>query len=145
MADPIMVRRVNAAQRTLDTFRGKPFQLGKRDCVRLTAAHLRLLGYRVKLPPAGSYRTANGALRKLHERGHATLADAMDALLPRIPPAGVLAGDVVQLEAEHPLGALAVVLGNGRVVGYHQDAKGAEVLQPNAIEAAWRAAPVGPA
>lgn len=143
MSDPIMVRRVAAAQWTLDTFRRRKFKLGTADCVRMTAGHLRKLGYKVKLPAAGSYSSAVTAMRRLQERGFTDLPQALEAhgLVP-IPPAAAIVGDVLQLEADHPLGALAIALGNGRVVGYHQDTPGAEVLQPVAIERAWRAMPL---
>lgn len=137
--EPAMVRRVVAAQATLEQNRRKAFKLGTRDCVRMVAAHLRRFGRKVKLPPAGSYRSPTTALRRLQERGFATLAEAIDAQgLTRIPPAAAIVGDIVQIEAAHPLGALAVVLGNGRVVGYHEDLQGADVLQPLKIELAWR-------
>lgn len=42
------------------------------------------------------------------------------------------------LLGEAGLGALCVAMGNGRVFGYHQDARGAVVTQPMQIEAAWR-------
>lgn len=141
-----MVRRRDAAQATLDKFRSKPMRLGTRDCLRMMAHHLRLLGYSVRLPPAGSYKTVRGALRKLRELGHESLPAAIDSLgLPRITAAAAIVGDIVQvpwIEAEDdPLCALMILLGNGRAVGYHQDAAGAEVLQPLTIVSAWRANP----
>jgi hypothetical protein len=42
------------------------------------------------------------------------------------------------LPGEDALDALVVALGNGRVLGWHPDAAGAEVLQPLAFESAWR-------
>ena len=145
MHDPVTVRRRDAAQWTLDTFRRRKFKLGTNDCVRMTAAHLRQLGHKVKLPPAGSYASPASALKRLRERGYDTLAAALEAHgLKPIPPAAAIVGDVLRLpwlEEEtggEPLCGLAVALGNGRVVGFHQDLRGADVLQPLKILAAWR-------
>lgn len=146
-----MVRRVAAAQWTLDAHRKPKFQLGRHDCLRMTAAHLRKLGIKVRLPPAGSYRTPAGALRQLRSRGYETMAAALeDHGLTPIPAAAARVGDVLRLpwrdgedpESE-PLCGLAIALGNGRAVGYHEDLKGADVLQPLTILGAWRV-PVPP-
>lgn len=140
MADELMRRR-DAAQATLDRFKDLPLRLGRNDCVRMAAFHLRKLGRKVKLPPAGSYASARTGKRLLAEMGHADLAAAIDAHgLTRIAPAAVVVGDIVMLPGEEGLGALCIGLGNGRVVGYHQDARGAAVLQPVEIEAAWSVA-----
>lgn len=137
-------RRATAAQATLDRFKGRPLRLGVNDCVRMAAFHLRKLGYAVKLPPSGSYRTVKSALRALEARGYPDLATALDDLgLERIAPASAMVGDILMMPAEHPLGALAIALGNGRVVGYHEDAIGAAVLQPNQWVGAWRVAGKG--
>ena len=134
-----MVRRRDAAQATLDRFKDKPLRLGRNDCVRMAAFHLRKLGHKVKLPPAGAYATARVGLRLLAGMGHADLAAAVDAHgLDRIPPAAATVGDIVMLPGDMGLGALCIALGNGRVVGYHEDAAGAVVVQPTEFEAAWR-------
>lgn len=140
--DPLVCKR-DAAQATLDKWGKRPFKLGTSDCVRMVAAHLRKLGYRVKLPPSGSYRTVNSATKALKASGFASVADAIDALgLERIAPAAAVAGDLLELPAEDGLGAYCVALGNGRVVGYIQDVPGgAQVLQPIEYVAAWRVVP----
>jgi len=131
--------RAAAAQKTLDTWKQRPLKLGTSDCVRMCAFHLRLLGEKVKLPPSGSYRTVNSALRALRAAGHHTLGDALDAMgLERIAPAAAIVGDIIAMPAEDRLGALSICLGNGRVLGYHGDVDGAVVLQPLQFEAAWR-------
>ncbi len=136
---PEMLQRRDAAQATLDQFKDRPFKFGQRDCARMTAAHLRRLGYQVKLPAAGSYASARSALKMLRSRGFATIADALDAMgLERITPAAALVGDIVQGDAGDPIGALGIVLGNGRLVGYHEHAAGAVVLQQRELAAAWR-------
>jgi hypothetical protein len=138
-----LIRRVAAAQATLDAFKDKPFRYGTRDCVRMMAYHLRRMGYQVKLPASGSYASIRTAVKALEARGFTSLAQAMDSFgFPRIPPAAAIAGDALLLAGDTILGeALHVALGNGRVVGYHEDAEGAAVLQPVEYLAAWRIEP----
>lgn len=137
-----LVRRRDVTQATLHRFRDKPFQMGTRDCVRMTAAHLRAMGYKVKLPPSGSYRTLRSATKALATAGFETIGAALDAMgLPRIPPAAALPGDVIELPSENNLAALAIALGNGRIVAYHPDMPGATVLQPLDFVTAWRVDP----
>lgn len=139
---PVMVARVAAAQWTLNRFRDRALKYGTRDCVRMTAMHIRKLGHRVKLPPADSYRSPASGLRRLRTLGYDSIADALDALgFARIAPASAIVGDVLMLPGDDRLGALAVALGNGRAIGYHEDAVGAVVLQPLTIEVAWRVDP----
>ncbi|WP_433910371.1 DUF6950 family protein [Sphingomonas yabuuchiae] len=139
MTDDPFIMRTRAAQATLDQWSTRPMRLGTSDCVRMTASHLRRLGRKVKLPASGSYRTPRSALKALVERGYSSLAEALDDMgLERIPPAAAIVGDVLLLPADNELGALVVALGNGRVVGYHEDAIGAAVLQPVEYSTAWR-------
>ncbi len=136
-----LIARQKAAQATVDRFRGAPFTYGKNDCVRMAAFVLRQRGHRPQLGKAGSYKTALGALRALKRAGYVTLSEGLDALgLQRIPAAAVLPCDIVMVPGEAPFdGSLAVAVGNGRVLGYHQDCVGAEILHPLEFIAAWRA------
>lgn len=137
-AQPGMIRRVAAAQATLDRFKGQPFMLGEADCARMTTFHLRQLKLRVQIAKAGSYKTPLSARRALIRAGFESLADALDKHgFARIPPAAAVVGDILALPAEDDLGALCVALGNGRVLGWHPDAEGATVLQPTEFVAAW--------
>lgn len=137
--DPL-VRRRDAAQKTLDIWSKRPMRLGTSDCVRMAAAHLRMLGHRVKLPASGSYRTANSALKALRARGFDSVEAALDAMgLKRIAPAAAIVGDIIMLPGVDRLGGLAICLGNGRVVAYHEDVAAAAVLQPVEYIAAWSA------
>ena len=143
-ADHALIRRRDAAQATLDQWRVAPFRFGHADCVRMVASHLRRMGYRIRLPHAGAYRTANSALRALKVAGYDSLAAALDALgLARIAPAAALPGDIIQMPSEiEQIGALTVAMGNGRVVGWWGDgAAGAVVMQPTDFVAAWRVEP----
>jgi hypothetical protein len=143
MTDALILRR-DAAQATLDAWSDKPQRLGYADCVRMTASHLRLLGYKVKLPPSGSYRTINSAMKALATAGYASIEEALDAMgLERVAPAATIVGDIILMPAAHELGALVVVMGNGRVAGWHDDvATGTVVMQPLEMLAAWRADPL---
>lgn len=145
MIDPdYLTRRVAAAQKTLDHFKGKPFKFGSRDCARLTSFHCRAMGRPVKAAArAGSYHSLSGAVRTLKRLGFETLADLADAHFERIPPAATLPGDLIQIPAEdrNPLGCLTVALGNGRVVGFVEGVDGAVVMQPMEFVAAWRVDP----
>jgi len=143
MTDP-MVRRAAAAQATLDTWSKRPFRLGFADCVRMTAAHLRLLGHHVKLPPSGSYRTAKSALKALREAGHDTLHAALSTIgLEEIAPASAIVGDVMMVDGGDEFGALGICVGNGRVLLYHEEiATGAVTAQPVIMIAAWRVNPI---
>lgn len=142
MTDP-MVRRTAAAQKTLDTWSKRPMKLGTADCVRMAASHLRLLGYKVRLPNSGSYRTLNSATKALKAAGYKTLEAALDEQgLERIAPAQAIVGDILMLPGVDHLGGLTVALGNGRVVGWHEEVPGgAVVLQPVEYVAAWRVDP----
>lgn len=137
-----LVRRVAAAQATLDRFQGKPFKLGRYDCGQMVAYHLRRMGRPIKASKAGPYHNVVGAKRALRRLGHESLPSVIDAHFTRIAPAAALVGDLIQLTSEDDtIGGIFVVLGNGRVLGYHQDVPGAEVLQPSEYVAAWRVEP----
>lgn len=134
-----MIARVEAAQATLEAVKARPFKLGTNDCARMTAAHLRRMGRRVKLPPSGSYASPKGALKALKERGFSNLIEAMDSFgFERIPPAAALPGDVLAIPSESPIGCLMVALSNGRACGFCEDATGGCVFQPIEYVAAWR-------
>ena len=135
-----MIRRQQAAQAAVDRFKGQPWQLGKNDCVRMAAFVLRKMGHRPQLGKAGTYSTGAGALRALKRAGFDTLAEALDALgLERIPPAAARVADIVMIPAGEPFdGALTIAVGNGRVLGFHENSSAAEVLQPVEVIAAWR-------
>ncbi len=137
---PVLLTRRDAAQATLDRFKDQPFQWGKFDCAKMVAFHLRHLGYRIGISKAGTYSTALGAKRGLKRMGWPSLTHGLDEVLQfeRIAPAALLVGDLLQLESEGPLEALAIAMGNGRALSYHEDTVGAVVVQPVQIVAAWR-------
>ncbi len=135
---PVMIRRVAATQATLDRFQGQPFVWGKADCSKLAIFHVKQFGWTLRIAKAGGYSTALGAKRALTRAGFKSLADAIDAHgLPRISPAAAVAGDLVQIPGDEAMGAIGVAVGNGRVLGWHEDAPGAVVVQPIEFVAAW--------
>ncbi len=143
MIEPEMVRRVGAAQATMTEFVGRPFRWGRSDCARLAAVHLRRMGYQVRLPSAGSYASARSALKALRDRGFSSMAEALDAVgLTRIAPAEAVTGDIVMGASGDAFGALGIKLNNGRLLGYHEHAVGAAVLQEVGLELAWRVSPL---
>ena len=138
MTDAI-IRRRDAAQATLERFKDRPLRYGIDDCVRMAAFHVRKLGHSVRLPASGSYRTPRGGMLAMKRLGFDDLIAAVDAQgFERIPPAAAAVGDLVMMPGDAGLGSLTVALGNGRVLGYHEDATGAVVLHPVEFVAAWR-------
>lgn len=135
-----MLKRQKVAQAVVDRFKGKPFQYGKNDCARLAAMALRKMGHRSPMAQAGIYHSPLGAVRAMNRLGHADLATALDSIgLERIAPAAALPADLILIPGEGAFGgALVMAVGNGRVIGYHEDCVGAEVLQPVEYLAAWR-------
>jgi len=135
-----LIRRQQAAQSAVNRFRGQPFAYGKNDCARMAALVLRKMGHRSPLAKAGAYSSAIGAAKALKRLGHVSVGDALDAIgLVRIPPAAALPADIILIPGEGPFGgALAIAVGNGRVLGYHEDCAGAEILQPVEFISAWR-------
>lgn len=136
----VMERRVEAAQATKDRFERRKFKLGRFDCAQMVAWHLRRIGKPVKIAKAGVYHSPAGAVRALKNLGYDTLAQVADAHFERIPWAATVAGDLVEIEADgdSPIGAMGVVVGNGRVLVYHPDAKGAVVGELIVALAGWR-------
>lgn len=132
-----MVERVAAAQRTVDIFKGKKFADGKFDCIQLVLTHARHMGKRIKIPAYGDTKSAAAVLRQL---GFTTLGAAMDKHFKRIPLAQILAGDIVEMPGTNGFSALSIAVGNGRVLGFHEDIPHADILQPVLISGAWRVA-----
>ena len=135
-----MIRRAAAAQACIDRFNGKPYEAGKRDCIKLAGHSMHRLGRRVGLTKGLRYSSEAGGLRAMRKLGFKDLAEAVDAAgLERIAPAAALPGDIIALaaEGESAFGcALTVAVGNGRVLGF-QNGVGV-VMQPLAYLAAWR-------
>lgn len=130
-----LVKRMKATQRTVDKFQGRVFKDWQRDCIRLIATHARHMGRPIKVP---KYEDRKSALAALKSLGFKNLAEAMDAHFTRIEPSAVLLGDIVEMPGGNGFSALTVAVGNGRVIGFHEDVPFADILQPLMISGAWR-------
>jgi hypothetical protein len=140
-----LTQRVAAAQATLKAYKDQPFKFGTADCFQMVRTHAVRMECAVReWGQVGPYHSVLGGQRRLAKAGHANLIAAMDAHFARIAPAAALPGDVVALPGQEGPGALTVALGNGRVLGWHEDAPGACVMQPKTYHtddkglAAWR-------
>lgn len=141
---PLQIR-VAVAQEAVELFAGKSFAWGEADCAKLAAFVLRRLGYKPRYSAFGRYRTALAARRALTRSGFADTVDWIDSIhgLARIPFAATLPGDLVACPGDNAMTALAVAVGNGRLLGFHADlGNGCGVLQPLFVpEICWRLAP----
>lgn len=134
------IERQRIAQAAVDRFLELPFEWGKVDCVRLAAFVLRARGHKAGLAKLGRYGSALGAARAMRRAGFASLAEGVDAIgLQRIAPAAAYLADLVLIPAPAPFhGALTVAVGNGRLLGFHEDQAAGIIIQPLEYLAAWR-------
>lgn len=135
-----LFERRDVTQATIDHFLPKPFSWVKAaTCLHMIRRHVRAMGKPVPTMPR--FRSALSARAAMQARGWSSLAEVMDAVLPRITPAEVIIGDVVELPSSSDVfGALCIAVGNGRVMGYFEGEAGLAILQPIAAPiAAWRA------
>ncbi|KPH66905.1 hypothetical protein [Novosphingobium sp. ST904] len=128
-------RDITAA--TLERFAGKPFAFGSCDCGLLVISHLKAMGWKIRT--GGTWKSAL-ALKRFLARHGGTGAACIDSWgVPRIPPAGAIIGDIVEIDGEPPFGAFGICLGNGRILAFHEDVDSAAVIQPTTPPiAAWR-------
>lgn len=126
-------RRRIATEATLAKYRGRTLDYVQADCVRMVRFHLLQLGH--KPPPLPQYRSAIGARRVLLNAGG--LVAVLDAILPRIPHARMMLGDVAVLEGEGGMDAAVICVGH-KVIGWHEQSDKLVNLVPIEIKAAWR-------
>lgn len=134
-----VLKRREVTQATMDHFATRPFDWRKgATCVHLVRKQLVGMGH--KPPPMRAFRSALTAKRALEAKGWASLTAMMDSLLPAIPPARAVLGDVVEMPSDDDVfGALAVVAGNGRLMGYFGATDGLAIVQPTLVPiGAWR-------
>lgn len=120
MSSILEIRRA-ATQATVDRFGGHAFEWGKWDCAKMVAFQLRGLGRPEAHAKAGSYADALGAKRALRRLGYESMGDLMRARFEEIPPAACLLGDIIEFDADSPLGALGIALGNNAVFCYSEE------------------------
>jgi len=122
-------------------FRKKAFDWRKAaTCIHLARAQAVAMGHR--LPPVKRFQSPLAAKRVLAELGHADVIALLDAMFPgcRIPPAGMLVGDLCAVPGEAGLSAV-FVCGGAKMFGWHQEAGDAFAviaLDRGEVEAAWR-------
>ena len=131
--------RVAATSKTFDKFNGKPLVLGKTDCARMVAFHLKQLGYKFSLLKGGHYSNEVGARLALKKLGVSSLSEIMDMHFPRIAPALAQTGDVMCVEGEGGMGdAMQVVLHRGNGLGFLDGVCGELTILKHGV--AWRVA-----
>lgn len=130
-----LYERMIRTQKTVDLWKGRPFKDGTGDCMQLIKAHARHMGKPLKVPKYKDTKSAAAALRKA---GFKTLGQAMDAHFTRIEPSHVLVSDIVEMPGANGFTGLTVAVGNGRVLGFHEEVPHADILQPVLISGAWR-------
>lgn len=129
--------RVRATEATFARFHGQLFELGKNDCARMVAFHLRQLGHRASLLNGGRYSTPVGARKALQRLGVSSLTEIMDQRFPRISPAEARTGDVLAGVSESGEGdAMAIRLHRQNALAFLDGVCG-EVIISDYV-AAWR-------
>lgn len=129
--------RVAATSATFDRYSGQPFVLGKTDCARMVAFHLKGLGFKPSLLKGGSYTTEVGARRALMHLGVKSLSEIMDIHFPRIAPAEARTGDILCVAGEGGMGdAMQVMLHRNIVLGFLDGVCGELVTHQHG--SAWR-------
>lgn len=135
-----LVRRAVLTEKTRAKFFGRPFRLGSCDCAKVAASHAKLFGW--KVPPPGRYTTLEGARARLGELGCDHIFGLVDkAGLPPIAPARAMTGDIVGCAGELDFGGLGIVLGNGLMLAFHEDAIGMAIVRMEQVERAWSILP----
>lgn len=135
-------RRHAALEATMARYRDKPFAWGKVDCAKVAAFHLKKLGHKILISKAGAYQSQIGATRALKRLGYSTLAEMADGIgLPQIPYSRMLLGDIAEIEAAAPLGAIGIYAGGGNLFCFHEDHPGLVTFTPSTILRAWSVLP----
>jgi len=131
-----MLDRKTLTVATLDHFGPHPFEWGKFDCGKMVIHHVKAAGHAA--PTGGTWTTPRGLVRFLRRHGGSGAACLDGWGLVRKPPAYALMGDVVEIGGgEPPFGAFGIVIGNGRVMAYHEAHSGLTIMQPLNIISAW--------
>lgn len=137
-AVPDLVRRQGALEKTMAKYKGKAFAWGRVDCSTLLRSHLVAMGHK-RLPKPPDYSSAVGARKALKGMGFDDVGELLDSLVPRIPPAMALPGDIILMGGLDGLETVTVSVGGGKVAGWHEDGAGLVVIDPVKIKGAWRA------
>lgn len=134
-----LIRRKKATQHTLDRYRGVDFDWSGTCCVHLAHSHLSEMGH--ALPDVPHFDTASGAARAMKERGWDSVADMLDAYLPRRPgAASMLLGDLAVIRGAGGLDAIFICAGPLKVFGWRDDTPDLVLLDVSFgdLEGAWK-------
>jgi len=112
-------KRAYAAEQTIKKFQWVPFKPGEFDCVKMAIFHLRKAGCPAKFKTPLNYKSIPSGHAMLRKMGFKSLSEYLDANFEKIAPASALVGDIIEMESEHPLGALTIYIGNGATFGWH--------------------------
>ena len=134
-ATPLERRHANT-RATMQKFGAKTFKWGGCDCAKLAAFHLRRFGHTP--PQTGGYRSLRTAKARIAALGFETMPDLIASLLPEIPPASALMGDVVSFACADALGGIGIVIGNGNMMCFHENYQTPVIMTMGAIDIAWR-------
>lgn len=148
-----LITRKEAVEAALARFDMMPLEWGRFDCAKLALFVAREMGHRIPIAGFGSYKTPAAAKAALARKGFDDMPGLVDSFgLERIAPAACLPADLIgflpEPDPEKPLPgddmtALAVYVGNGRILGFHAETGVCRVLQPDLSRAAvppiaWR-------
>jgi hypothetical protein len=134
---PELIRRHAAVEKVVRKYQGKPCDFREADCIRMARTLLIALGHRPPKLPA--YSSLLGARKALKAKGFDTVEALLDSLLPRIPMARLLPGDLLVVPGEDDgIDAVWMALGVNRAFGWHADAEGAVAIEPRQVKAAFR-------
>ncbi|BEV02196.1 DUF6950 family protein [Novosphingobium olei] len=136
---PDLIRRQQALAATLEKYRAKPFDWrGGTTCVHMARFHLRKMGHRPEKLPA--IRSLLAARRALDARGWADVRAMLASMLPEIPPAAMLPGDLATADGPDGLGGILVCAGPHKLIGWHEDTAEMVVIDydPAAVTGAFR-------
>lgn len=136
---PELEWRRQATEATLARYRNKPFDWATGvTCVHMARFQLRNMGHRP--PSLPRFRGALGAKKAMKERGWPSVSAMLDSMLPRIPPAAMLLGDLAVVEGDAGMDSIMVCAGPQRLFGWREDAEGLVVLsvQMSEVSGAWR-------
>ncbi len=139
--------RAPIIQQFIDGWYDVNFEWGMRDCVCLAVSALWVLGFKVNFK-TGMYKNETGAIRAIRKAGYNNLIEAIDdqEFLERVPVASAVIGDIIgmKLPEIEIWPALAIAVGNGRVLGFYDHGDGFNkciIMQPKILDdcIAWRA------
>lgn len=97
-----LLARAQACEKTVKEYGDCAMQFGVKDCARMTARHVRNMGYKKFLiSKVPRYSDAKGAIRAINKIGFDSLEALIDRHFERIAPATAIMGDIVAVQSEY--------------------------------------------